>query len=84
MNKNNNAITSLVLGILSIVIPIIGLILGIFGIIYANNSLNGTGNINEENKKYAVAGKVCSIVGICIQSVSIILVVSGFMLFFQI
>lgn len=81
MNDNNHAVTSLVLGILSIVIPVIGVILGIFGIIYANKSTNGTINISEENKRYAVAGKVCSIVGICVQSIAIFLAVLAFILF---
>lgn len=79
MNKeNNNAIISLVLGILSIMIPLIGLILGIIGLIFANKALNKTSNISEGNKKYAVAGKVCSIVGICIHGAWILFAVISF------
>ncbi|WP_430788027.1 DUF4190 domain-containing protein [Virgibacillus flavescens] len=81
MNDNNHAVTSLVLGILSIVIPVIGVILGIFGIIYANKSTDETINISDEYRKYAVAGKVCSIVGICVQSIAIFFTVLAFLLF---
>lgn len=78
MNENNNAIISLVLGILSIMIPVFGLVLGIIGLIYASKALNKASGISEENRKYAVAGKVCSIVGVCLQGIWILIAVIGF------
>ncbi|QAS51996.1 DUF4190 domain-containing protein [Halobacillus litoralis] len=78
---NNKAITSLTLGIMSIFIPIVGLIIGIFGLTYANQSFKEMNEVESEGKNFAIGGKVCSIIGICIQAGVIILIVTGFFLF---
>ncbi len=79
---NTNAVISLTMGILSVVFfPIIGWILGLVGLVYGNRSLRQIEETQEKGKNLAVAGRVCSIVGIALGLVSIIIVVGGFLLF---
>lgn len=75
----NRAVTSLTLGIMSIFIPVAGLIIGIFGLTQANRALK---EIEEsEGKSFAVGGKVCSIIGMTLQSLLLLFIVIGFVLF---
>ncbi|ELK46422.1 MULTISPECIES: hypothetical protein [unclassified Halobacillus] len=76
---NEKAMTSLVLGILSIFLPFLGLITGIMGIIYANTVLS-TGE-EAEGRNLAISGKVCSIIGLCLQILVIITVILGYLFF---
>lgn len=79
---NTNAIVSLTMGILSLFFfPFIGWILGIVGLIYSNRSLREIEVTKEKGKNLAVAGKVCSIVGIALGLISIIIVIGGLVLF---
>lgn len=78
---NNKAITSLTLGIMSLFIPLAGFILGILGIIFANKGLKEIAESGEEGKNVAIAGKVCSIIGLCLQIGLIIFMVLGFAFF---
>ncbi len=78
---NTNAVISLTTGILSVVFFPIGWILGLVGLVYGNRSLLQIEETQEKGKNLAVAGRVCSIVGIALGLVSIIIVVGGFLLF---
>ncbi len=64
---NNKSIASLTLGVLSIIVPYIGIILGIIGIVISSKSIVEIDNSNEKGRGLAISGKVCSIVGICLQ-----------------
>lgn len=80
---NRKSITSLTLGILSVVIPYIGLILGIIGIVLSSKSMKELDKINQKGRGLAISGKVCSIVGICIQTLLIILLFLGLASYFM-
>ncbi|MGG2087405.1 DUF4190 domain-containing protein [Priestia aryabhattai] len=64
---NTNSIVSLTLGILSIFIPIIGFITGIIGIILYKKASNQIAATNQGGKGLAIAGLICSIVGLISQ-----------------
>ncbi|MCM3324730.1 MULTISPECIES: DUF4190 domain-containing protein [Cytobacillus] len=71
---------SLILGILSIITPYIGLVIGIFGSIYASKLLC---NINgPEGRKLISAGKVCSVIGIFLHTILLILLSFSLIIFF--
>ena len=79
---NTNAIVSLTMGILSLMFfPFIGWILGIIGLVYSNKSLREIEETKEKGKNIAVAGKVCSIVGIIFSLLLVMIVVAGLVLF---
>lgn len=79
---NTNAIVSLTMGILSLLFfPFIGWIFGIIGLVYSNKSLREIDSTKEKGKNLAVAGKVCSIVGIAFSLLLIVIVVVGIVLF---
>lgn len=77
MENKGLSIASLVLGILSIasvstgIGAILGVIFGIVGIVLGNKALK----IGYDGK--AKAGKVCSIVGLCVSGFAILLAVLG-------
>ncbi|MFG6116369.1 DUF4190 domain-containing protein [Halobacillus sp. MO56] len=75
---NNKAITSLTLGILSIVIPVIGLFCAIAGIYYYKGSMKEIKTKDEAGMNVAIAGLVCSIVGIIIQLLYILAIIAYF------
>ncbi|ETT86807.1 DUF4190 domain-containing protein [Viridibacillus sp. FSL R5-0477] len=72
---NSKSIASLALGILSIFIPFVGLILGIIGIILSSKSMKEIDQTSEKGKGLAISGKICSIVGICVQILLVLLIV---------
>ncbi|WP_163100708.1 DUF4190 domain-containing protein [Peribacillus alkalitolerans] len=82
VKKNSKSIASLILGILSIIIPTIGLIFGVIGIIISRKSIKEIDNSNETGRGLAISGKVCSIVGICIQVLLTILAILGILSYF--
>lgn len=62
----------LVLGILAIILPVVGFVLGIIGVFISRKSFK---NINPDNlsaKWMSIAGLICSIIGICLQFLSIL------------
>lgn len=75
---NNKAITALTLGILAIVIPAIGLFCAIAGIYYYRGSMKEIKTKDEVGMNVAIAGLVCSIVGIIIQLLYILLIIAYF------
>lgn len=79
---NRKSVASLTLGILSLIIPYIGLILGIIGVIFSAKSLKEIDLSNQQGRGLAISGKVCSIVGICLQALLIILLILGFVSYF--
>lgn len=79
---NTTAILSLIMGILSILLfPFIGWVFGVIGLLYSNRSLQQIKSTEERGQNLAIAGKVCSTVGITLSVVSIIIGVLGFVLF---
>ncbi|MEK4091903.1 DUF4190 domain-containing protein [Viridibacillus sp. FSL H8-0110] len=72
---NSKSIASLALGILSIFIPFVGLIFGIIGIILSSKSMKEIDQTSEKGKGLAISGKICSIVGICVQILLVLLIV---------
>lgn len=71
--SNNKALTSLILGVLAILIPIIGIVLGILGLIFASNSKKEMLQSGDSGMNLALTGKVCSIIGIIINSILILI-----------
>ena len=80
-----NATASLVLGILSIVMfwccyGVIGLILGIIGLILGNKAVSlyrqSPGMYSEASYKNANAGKICSIIGLALCALMVILIIA--------
>ncbi|PGL66754.1 hypothetical protein CN925_20785 [Bacillus sp. AFS055030] len=80
---NSKSISSLTLGVLSIIIPYLGFILGIVGLFISRKSIAEINHSNEKGKGLAISGRVCSIVGICIQVFLIIILVLGIITFFS-
>ena len=80
-----NATASLVLGILSIVMfwccyGVLGLILGIIGLVLGNKAValykQSPGIYSEASFKNASAGKTCSIIGVSLCAVIVILIIA--------
>ncbi|RDY69839.1 DUF4190 domain-containing protein [Halobacillus trueperi] len=74
------AVTSCVFGIMSIFLPLIGIILGWVGILFANKAL-GKLSTEEPGYRFALGGKICSILGICLQSCILIFVLAAYFFF---
>lgn len=82
-----NSVGALVLGILSIVFcfcyGIIGITLGIIGLILANKAIKlylaSPELYSESSYKNVKAGKICAIVGLCLSSVYIIIILIYFL-----
>ncbi|RQD75189.1 MAG: DUF4190 domain-containing protein [Candidatus Syntrophonatronum acetioxidans] len=55
--------------------------LDLVGLVFSNRSLRQIEETNEKGKNLAVVGKVCSIVGIALGLISIIIVIGGLILF---
>jgi hypothetical protein len=78
-----NATGALVLGILSIVFcfcyGLVGIILGIIGLVMANKALKlymaSPEAFSESSYKNVKAGRICSIVGLCLSSLYIIVII---------
>ncbi|MYL38194.1 DUF4190 domain-containing protein [Halobacillus litoralis] len=75
------AVSALVLGIMSIFLPLAGLITGIIGIVMANAFLSSEEDEKENGRHFAIAGKICSIIGICIQVSVLLMLAAAFYLF---
>ena len=73
---NTKSIISLTLGILSLFIPFIGMILGVIGIVMYKKASNEMTHTQQDGKGLAVSGLICSIVGIFIQILPIIGLIS--------
>lgn len=76
-----NATATLVLGIISIVslccCQLVGLVLGIIGLVMGNKAVElyrqSPGVYSESSYKNANAGKICSIIGLAIAALSVLL-----------
>ncbi|WP_088043304.1 DUF4190 domain-containing protein [Bacillus sp. EAC] len=79
---NRKSISSLTLGVLSIIIPYIGFILGILGISLSKRSIVEIEISNEKGKGLAISGRICSIVGLCIQVFLILLLILGLVTYY--
>ena len=79
-----NATASLVLGIISIVMcwcyGVLGLILGIIGLVLGNKAATlykqSPGTYSEASFKNANAGKICSIIGLILGGLYVILIIA--------
>ncbi|MFJ5625317.1 DUF4190 domain-containing protein [Peribacillus loiseleuriae] len=69
---NSHSIISLIYGILSILIPFIGLILGVIGVVLSRKAVKQIEKINDSGRGLAIAGLICSIVGIILQFLSVL------------
>lgn len=80
---NGKAIPSLILGILSIlsliIIPFLGILLGITGLTLGIIGLKEIKHFNQEGKKIAVSGVICSSLGILLPILFAILAFIFFM-----
>ena len=75
---NSKSVAALTLGILSIVIPYVGLVLGIIGLVISSKAKKEIAITNEGGSGLAIAGLICSIVGIIVQ----LFIVFAFMAYF--
>lgn len=71
--SNSKAIVSLIMGVLSLLIPFIGIILGILGLIFAAKSKQEMKLTGETGNGLVTAGKVCSIIGIILNVIVILI-----------
>jgi len=74
--KSTKAIISLILGILSLVLlvmSIIGMILGVIGLIYGVLGLSEIKRTKQQGRGMAIAGVICSLIGIALPIVLVIL-----------
>ncbi|MBK5441932.1 MULTISPECIES: DUF4190 domain-containing protein [unclassified Peribacillus] len=71
--SNSKAIVSLIMGILSLLIPFIGIILGILGLIFASKSKKEMAQSGESGIGLVTAGKICSIIGIILNVIMILI-----------
>ncbi|MGE7760095.1 DUF4190 domain-containing protein [Peribacillus sp. NPDC097895] len=76
--SNSKAIVALILGVLSLLIPVLGIIIGIVGLIFASKSKQEINLSGETGKGLMTAGKVCSIIGIILNVIMILI----FLVFF--
>ncbi len=74
--KRIKAIISLILGILSLVLlvmSIIGMILGVVGLIYGVLGLSEIKRTKQQGRGMAIAGMICSLIGITLPIVLVLL-----------
>ncbi len=79
---NGKATTAMILGIVSIltvIIPFIGIILGVVGLIFGILGRKEIKRFNQEGNKMAVAGIICSVIGILLPIVLIVLTLMAYM-----
>ena len=72
MRINSNSLGSLVLGVLSIMIPVFGLLLGGAGVYFYIKAKKEMIMTNESGRGFALAGLICSFIGIIIQLITLI------------
>lgn len=75
---NFKSVITLTLGVLSILTPFLGFLLGILGLIFARKSLQEIEARQEEGRGIAIAGQICSILGLLINGILIILFAVGY------
>ncbi|MDA3129872.1 DUF4190 domain-containing protein [Aliibacillus thermotolerans] len=84
---NGKAIASLILGILSIVMifffPLITPVFGILGLIFGFIALREMKQTFQSGRGLAIAGNICSIIGLVLSGVIILLVIIGIALFME-
>jgi hypothetical protein len=69
---NSNSVISLTLGILSILIPFIGLIIGVIGVVFSRKAKKEMVITDEGGRGVATSGLICSVVGIIIQTLTLL------------
>ena len=78
---NSKSIVSLIFGILSFLVPLVGLVFGVFGLVISRKATREIVATNESGKGLAVAGLICSIVGIGLQVIMILFFILSYLLF---
>ncbi|GAE25733.1 hypothetical protein JCM9140_1741 [Halalkalibacter wakoensis JCM 9140] len=66
------AVTSLIVGILSILLTAMGIVLGIVGIVLSVIANKQIKKANENGERLAKTGMFCSIAGVCLQLLFIV------------
>jgi hypothetical protein len=75
--NNGKAISSLILGVLSIILFFcVGIILGVIGLILGIIALKEINRVKQEGRKLAITGIVCSVIGIIIPILLMILIIA--------
>lgn len=69
---NSKSVISLTLGILSILIPLIGLIIGIMGVVFSRKAAKEIAFSQESGSGFATSGLVCSVIGIILQTFTLV------------
>lgn len=78
VKANNKAVTAIILGIVSILTPVFGIALGAIGILMSILAKKEIRKTKQVGKGLASAGFVCSVVGISIQLLFIVIGVLTF------
>ncbi|MTT30840.1 DUF4190 domain-containing protein [Terrilactibacillus sp. BCM23-1] len=78
MKSHYYAIASLTLGILSVFIPILGLILAVLGLIFTYSSIKVAKETKQPLSGLSIAGFICSLVGLVLQSFIAFMMVSSY------
>ena len=74
---NSKSVAALTLGVLSVAIPYLGIVLGVIGLIMASKGLREIARSGEKGRPLAIAGRICSIVGVCIQGIVLAFLLLG-------
>ena len=73
---NSHAIVSLVLGVLSILMPLVGIVREAMEIIFSIKARKEMNQKNEDDKGLATTGMICSVAGVIIQLLVVLIVLS--------
>ncbi|MEC3882320.1 DUF4190 domain-containing protein [Halobacillus sp. HZG1] len=74
------AVTSCVLGMMSIFLPFIGILFGWIGLLFANKALVEL-TTDAPGYRFALGGKICSVVGLCLQVCILIFILAAYFFF---
>ena len=76
---NTSSVISLTVGILSLLLPFVGSLLSIIGILFSIKAVKEINKTNENGMGLAIAGLICSILGVIWQ----LLMVLGLIAYFS-
>ncbi|MFD9627128.1 DUF4190 domain-containing protein [Peribacillus muralis] len=76
--SNSKAIVTLILGVLSLLTPVIGIILGVLGLVFASRSKTEMKLTGETGNGLVTAGKICSVIGIILNVLAILIFIVFF------
>ena len=73
---NSSSVISLTLGILSLLVPLLGLILGVIGVVFSRKAKKEMDITGEGGRGLATSGLICSVVGIIVQTLTLLAYIS--------